>query len=173
MITTMFFIFALHLTACDRMTTEPQTRVPEKNEFLIQSSTEQNQTAMKKNWDLYYMHVTDTTFALMPEKRALKANATFSELMEALLKGPQSDLEALIPIQTKLKGVEVKNNIAYLDFTKDLIMGNYGSETEMLTIQSIVKTMKQFEEVDAVQILVEGSILDTLGGHVDISEPIR
>ena len=43
----------------------------------------------------------------------------------------------------------------------------------MLTVSAIVQTLAQFSSVKEVQILVDGKIIETLGGKVDISKPIQ
>ncbi|MGI6328707.1 MAG: GerMN domain-containing protein [Dethiobacteria bacterium] len=49
---------------------------------------------------------------------------------------------------------------------------NYGSGTEAVLLSSIVWTLTQLEEIEAVQILVEGEIVDSLGGHCSASIPL-
>lgn len=40
-------------------------------------------------------------------------------------------------------------------------------------VDSIVKTLTQLEEVDSVQILVEGKIVETITGHISIKKPLN
>ncbi len=77
-----------------------------------------------------------------------------------------------IPKGTKLLGVEVKDGLAKVDFSREF-RDNFagGSEGEALVIAVILRTMDQFDEVKKVQILVEGKPIDSLG-HADLSEPL-
>ena len=41
-----------------------------------------------------------------------------------------------------------------------------------MLIGSIVNTLTDFPEVEKVQILIEGASVETLSGHMDLSEPL-
>jgi spore germination protein GerM len=123
-------------------------------------------------YEIYFVKVTDTSFSLEGEKRNL-VKPSPSMLMAELLKGPSTkELSRILPEGTRLNSVEVASQIAYVDFSQEMTQGNFGSEAEMLAIYSIVKTLKQLPEIQAVQILIEGERTDTLWGHADIREPI-
>ena len=47
-----------------------------------------------------------------------------------------------------------------------------GSTGELLAVYSLVNTLTQLPQVAAVQILVEGEVVDSLFGHVDVSSPL-
>lgn len=66
--------------------------------------------------------------------------------------------------------VNVKEGIAYVDVsTKNL---NGSSLQERFFIDQIVKTLiESFEEIEAVQFLVEGKKVESLMGHITASEP--
>lgn len=49
--------------------------------------------------------------------------------------------------------------------------GTLERATEGVLIDSIVWTLTQLEEVEAVQILVEGQIVETLAGHIAVNKP--
>jgi hypothetical protein len=48
-----------------------------------------------------------------------------------------------------------------------------GGPGEILAIESLTKTLFQFDFVDAVDILVDGEALETLMGHVELEHPYR
>ncbi|MDQ0058126.1 GerMN domain-containing protein [Paenibacillus harenae] len=48
-----------------------------------------------------------------------------------------------------------------------------GGPGEMLAIESLTKTLFQFDFVNAVDILVDGEALETLMGHVELEHPYR
>jgi spore germination protein GerM len=124
--------------------------------------------------ELYFMKVTDTSFELGLERRSVDGRLGARELLEELLKGPQDQsLSRIIPEGTRLLDVRVENGIAYADFSAEITKSNFGAATEGVLLSSIVWTLTQLEEVEAVQILVEGQVLESLAGHVSISEPLR
>ena len=82
----------------------------------------------------------------------------YEKLMELLIQGPQNDnLVTTIPEGTKVNKAEVKGDILYLDLSKEFIENHSGGEEEeSRTIYSIVNTMTNLTEVDAVKILING-----------------
>jgi spore germination protein GerM len=125
-------------------------------------------------YQVYFIRTTDTSFHLESEVREFEQEVTPEILAQELLKGPKnSELSKTIPDDTEIISASVTSRVVTIDFTKEITMGRYGSEAEMLTLNSIFQTMTQLPDVDAVQILIEGEKVETLWGHADIREPIR
>ncbi|MFN3699563.1 MAG: GerMN domain-containing protein [Dictyoglomus sp.] len=79
-----------------------------------------------------------------------------------------------IPKGTKLLGLSVKDSIAYVNFSEEFRKNHPGGSLgELLTIYSIVNTLTEFPEIKKVQILINGAILETLAGHIDLTSPIE
>ncbi len=128
----------------------------------------------EEEYILYYMEVTATSFQLGEEKRKFESTPNPRELIDALLQGPEDDmLDRVIPEETELLEVKMENGQAYVDFSAEIAEVSYGSEVEAVLVNSLVQTLTQLEEVDTVQILVEGEIVDSLGGHISISKPLQ
>lgn len=128
----------------------------------------------EEEYILYYMEVTATSFQLGEEKRKFESTPNPRELIDALLQGPEDDmLDRVIPEETELLEVKMENGQAYVDFSAEIAEASYGSEVEAVLVNSLVQTLTQLEEVDTVQILVEGEIVDSLGGHISISKPLQ
>lgn len=128
--------------------------------------------------DIYFMEVTETSFVLGKEPREFGTfggpQVDLEEVMTELLKGPDKDeLSRVIPEGTVLRGVTLEYGVAYVDFSEELLQAEVGSEAEAVLVDSIVKTLTQLEEVDSVQILVEGEIVETIAGHISIDEPLK
>ena len=109
---------------------------------------------------LYFYN--ETTKSLVPEGRLLDVKELLEEpyrtLMELLIQGPQNEsLVATIPEGTKVNKAEVKGDVLYLDLSKEFIENHSGGEEqESITIYSIVNTMTNLTEVNAVKILIDG-----------------
>ena len=74
-----------------------------------------------------------------------------------LIEGPKDEaLEAVIPKNTKINSVELKNGVVELDLSKDFIKDVKGKENEEIIIYSIVNTLTELTEVNAVKIKIEG-----------------
>lgn len=111
---------------------------------------------------------------LVAEERAIpKVEGIARAAMEELIKGPApgSKLLPTIPKGTVLKDINIRpDGLARVDFSKELITNHSGGSLgESLTVYSIVNTLTQFPTVKQVQILVEGKVVDTIAGHVDVS----
>ena len=112
---------------------------------------------------------------LEAEVHSLKKDAMLMQLaMKILVEGPKNpNLWPVVPPATKVKGVMVKERIAYVDFSDEMVKhGLGGSSREILAVSAIVNTMTEFPEVERVQILVDGNKVNTLFGHMDVSEPL-
>lgn len=78
--------------------------------------------------------------------------------MNLLIEGPKNEkLEKAIPEGTKVNKIELKENILRIDLSKEFIENHKGgAEAEARTIYSIVNTMTQLNEVEAVKIIIDG-----------------
>ena len=82
----------------------------------------------------------------------------YRKLMELLIEGPQNtSLSKTIPDGTRVNKAELKGGTLYLDLSKEFIEKHQGGEEqESITIYSIVNTMTNLTEVNAVKILIDG-----------------
>ena len=103
-----------------------------------------------------------------------KDDLLMQQAMKLLIKGPQNPkLWAVLPPATRVKSVSVHARIAQVDFSDEIVKQSPGgSSREILAVGAIVNTLTEFAAVERVQILVEGKKVNTLFGHVDISEPL-
>jgi spore germination protein GerM len=92
-----------------------------------------------------------------------------------LAKGPeQQGMLPPLPNGTKLKDISIKDGLCTVDFSSELRENHAGgSAGELMTVYAIVNTLTQFSTVQQVQILVNGEMVDTLAGHVDLSVPLE
>lgn len=114
---------------------------------------------------------------VVPEEREVVVDRPKEEIvMEELLKGPNDpDLYPVnIPEGTKLLSIEVKEGIAYVDFSKELKEKHSGGSTgEAMTIDPIVNSLTELPNIDKVQFLIEGKKEEVLAGHVTFNEPFE
>lgn len=102
------------------------------------------------------------TDELVPEGRLIDVklllNEPYKTLMQFLIDGPKNEKsEKLIPEGTKINKIELKNDIVYIDLSKEFVENHKGGEQlESNTIYSIVNTMTQLTEVNGVKILIDG-----------------
>lgn len=116
---------------------------------------------------------------LIPEERYLpkdkSTNGTVRALVEALIEGPHTDLVETFPQETVLRGVAVKNGVASIDFGRNLIdLHPGGSASEMMTIYSLTNTITiNVPSVTRVRILIDGTGVETIKGHIDTGRPFE
>ncbi len=136
------------------------------------SSKPQKETELVK---LYFAD--EQASYLKPEVREIPLDGkTLPEAaVEELIKGPQDEeFSPTIPAETKLISLQVTDDVAYVNFSKELQTKHWGGTTgETMTVYSIVNTLADLGEgIKKVQILIEGEKTETLAGHMEITEPI-
>ena len=120
---------------------------------------------------------------LIADKRTvtLDGQEKYTAAMESLLEGTKEKGQTnIIPKQTKLRSVKVENGTATVDFTGDLrkdFVGGSTGETlfrslRLMLVGSVVDTLTEFPEVKKVQILIDGKKVESLSGHMDLSQPM-
>lgn len=104
----------------------------------------------------------------LAEEDCLKAT------VQALLDGPVGNLGPVLPPQATLRSVMVVGSELQVDFSHTLIDAHPGgSWGEILTVQALAGTVAvNFPHLRQVRILVEGAVVETLKGHVDLRQPI-
>ena len=82
----------------------------------------------------------------------------YKYLLEQLIEGPKNEkLQKVIPDNTKINNVELKGDILYIDFSHEFIDNALeGKENESKIIETIVKTVTELNEVNAIKILIDG-----------------
>ncbi|OLS03123.1 GerMN domain-containing protein [Tissierella creatinophila] len=101
----------------------------------------------------YFIPVTVPTMA--PQPNVYTA-------LDLMLQGPPSDvgLKSDLPKDLGLAGVEIKDNIAYVDITSDTTSSLNEKEVSEL-MKNIGLTLGQFKEIKSVEVLLNGKIVNT------------
>jgi spore germination protein GerM len=116
------------------------------------------------------------------ETRTIQARLHRDEEVEAvvaaLIEGPSArGAVRSLPPDARLHRAfyDEELRLLYLDFSQELVSGMEGGSTmELFTLGSILKTIAaDFPEIEAVQILIDGLEVETLGGHIDLTRPLR
>lgn len=113
--------------------------------------------------------------ALVAEKREVpKSDHPALTAVEELINGPKNpELVKVVPGTTKVKDITVKDHVAYVDFSAAFVKDHWGgSAGEILTVSAITNTLTEFPDIKQVQFMAEGKNLETLKGHLDLSEPM-
>lgn len=108
----------------------------------------------------------------VPFARAV-ARAAIEELLKGS-SGPEGE-RTVLPPGTQLRDITILDGIAYVDFSREFRDNHWGGlASEVDTIYSVVNTLGEFPTVRAVQFLLEGRPLKTIGaGAVDLAGPVK
>lgn len=100
--------------------------------------------------------------------------ACLEAIVHELVRGPQSELVAVLPTQSLLLGVQIEDDTVWLDFNRALLVNHpVGSSSELLTVHALVNTIAaNFPYLRKLVIQVDGVKIDTLRGHVDLRQPV-
>lgn len=136
-----------------------QNTQSEENQIIPEEEISEDQ--MRQTIVSLYFYNNDTK-SLASEGRLIDVKELlenpYKRLMELLIEGPQNtNLSKTIPDGTKVNKAEIKGDILYLDLSKEFIENHAGGEeAESATIYSIVNTMTNLTEVNAVKMLIDG-----------------
>ena len=96
-------------------------------------------------------------------------------ILESLINGPRSDLTPTIPAETELRAIFIAtDNICVVDLSPAIRDSHPGGcRGEMLTVYSIVNSLIiNIPSIKQVKLLIDGSDIDTLAGHLNVQNPI-
>lgn len=115
---------------------------------------------------------------LLPEKWEIKDNGkpVYENALRTLVEVKPHDntLENVFPQGTKLLGLTVTaGGLAEVNLSGEINNLGGGSLREMMLTGSVANTLTEFPEIKKVKILVEGKSVETLKGHMDLSDPLE
>jgi len=96
-------------------------------------------------------------------------------VIEELIKGPgEAKLGKVIPDGARILSLEVKDGIAYVNWSKEFQANHWGGSTgDGNTVYAIVNSLTELSEIKKVQLLLEGKVEEAILGHVDTSQPLE
>ncbi|HEX3030372.1 MAG TPA: GerMN domain-containing protein, partial [Clostridia bacterium] len=162
-------------TASEQRTVDDiQNGVP--NQSTIQESTAPEQTAPSKPGIHVTVYYQDKNGFLVPVSRKIDkqegiARATITGLVDDAQNRENIEYYGLYPVLpagTEVKGINIKEGTAVIDFNENLLSYKNG-EQERSIISSIVYTLTEFKTVQNVKILVNGCAMSALKYGTDIS----
>ncbi len=126
---------------------------------------------------LYFLSEND--YRLHPEEREIYTDIPeadqVKQMLEKLLTGSSNGGISPLPEETRLRGIFfTQRGVVYVDFSRELYLNHMsGSAAEMATVFAIVNPLvRNFESIQRVFILVDGTERETLNGHIDLTRPL-
>ncbi len=159
----------------------PTTPAPARQDpsSLASVSTPSGEEAAREETEDVVLYFVDENGDLTAEARSLSPRETPAlqarALIEALVAGPRTGLEGVLPPDTVARALHVRpDGTAYVDLNGAFAAGvSGGSEDALLAVRSIVETLtSNVPTIERVKILIEGDEPRALGGHLDLSHPL-
>ncbi len=154
-------------------TTEMEEEVDEEREEEPQADPEEEPATTAAT--LYFSDA--EAVYLEPETRQLQVSCGEElpqAVVRALVAGSETGLEDTIPPGTRVRSVAVEDGVATVDLSREFRDNHWGGATgEMMTIYSLVNSLAELDNVERVQILLEGEAEEALLGHLATGEPLK
>ena len=155
-------------------------QVPPDPDLVNSTENDNNTQITTRTALLYFVKVDDDGVITRHEvKRSIPASdSPLKDTISALLKGPNDDemgkgLMTLIPAESRILSVRVRDSIAYINFNEAFMYNKYGIEGYAGQLRQIVYSATTFPTVKYVQFLIEGRIVDYLGGEgIFVGKPV-
>ena len=160
-------------TQTERPEQKPAENKPEKP---AQPTNTPEQKIQSTEVKVYYPDESGTKLVPVETKiqfadEAEKYSAALSELMQ---KPKDKNLTTVFPSHAKVKSVTRDGDTAIVDFDGSILKGFVGGSTgEEFLVNSVVDTLTEFNEIKQVKFLIDGEEIETISGHMDLSEPIK
>lgn len=131
----------------------------------INLSTDTN-TSETREITLYFAD--KNTNKLVPELRTIKATDQLplaQYVITELIHGTENEnYNNVLDPETILIGVNITDNICFVNFRSNFISRNTGSkEEELLTVYSVVNSLTELDSIGRVQFLIDGKKIETFG----------
>ena len=115
---------------------------------------------------------------MVPEKRTVFVNKDTSDaeffriVLEELIKGPNTEnLYRTIPEGVAVEYTEVEGDLLKVDFSEEMHTNHWGGAAgESMTINSIVNTLTEFDNIKRIMPTVDGGPMSI--EHMVVEEPL-
>lgn len=116
----------------------------------------------------------DATGVTAEEREVVKSQKPLEQvIIEELIKGSNTGLSKTLPPETRLLSVKVEKGIATVDFSREVKTKHWGGTAgEAMTIDSVVASLTELDDIKKVQFLVEGKKEEAIWGHAETTGPV-
>jgi len=160
-------------------TTESQVSAEQPAQTQTQTQTQTPPPVQTRDRAVYFTQIDKDGQILQSRvtRRIPVSDSPMMDVLNILFAGPSADeinrgILNLIPKNTRILSATVRGNTAYISFSEDFLFNTFGVEGCVAQLRQIVWTVTEFQNVNDVQILVEGRRMDYLGEGIWIGSPI-
>lgn len=132
-----------------------------------------NNYLLEKKFKVYFS-TADAAYLKAESRKIDEDSDLYFQIFEELKAGPESNkLSETIPEDSQLLDYQLDNKLLTLNFNLALKTNHWGGSTgELLTVYSIVNSYTALSEVESVKILLAGEEVESLVGHLDLTQPL-
>ncbi|HWP96938.1 MAG TPA: GerMN domain-containing protein [Syntrophomonadaceae bacterium] len=145
-----------------------------KQQTAVNPSPTPSSTVANIDVKLYF--IASGTGKLAEEDRKVeKTTGMARKVIEELIKGPAvQQHSAVFPAGTRLQDINIRSTdqICVVDFSTEVKQVN-SAEQEKMLVYAVVNTLGQFPNVKGVSFMIDGKKVNTLAGHIDLSQPLK
>jgi spore germination protein GerM len=156
--------------------TEPPEEEPEATPTPTPTPTAEEEAEGVEEVAVYFAREHDSGVWVEPEVVPLDAPTVgvARAAMEALVGHAPREPErsTLAAASAEVLDADIDGDVLVVDFA-GLVDDGLGAAAEEALVQQIAHTGAQFDNVRAVQILVDGEEVESLAGHVGVQEPVE
>lgn len=147
--------------------------VIETHKSSISSQKSSSTASMKVK--LYVGKMSDKFISLVPvEKDIPKSSTPLKDTIKALIEYRDENYLNLIPLNTRINNVWIKDSFVYIDFSEEFNYNSYGVAGYNIQVYQIVYTATQFENLKGVYFYINGKPIKYLGGEgFLINNPVK
>lgn len=124
---------------------------------------------------LYFARVVGGKLRMVAISRELPGGLSPARAaLEELIRGEvPRGCERPLPPGTTVRSVTVSDDLVTVDLSREFqTLFRGGSDNEGVTVYSVVNTLTSLPGIEEVQILVGGEKVNTIGGHLVLSDPL-
>jgi spore germination protein GerM len=168
----IIIISSLLLTSCTKKDTVSITNSEKEKKIAFSKDIDNNNLLDLK---IYFDSSSKlNNVKVSQEKRVIKKDELLAEtIMNELIKGPsvKGQLSPILPNDTRLLTLSIKDNIAYINLSKEANIPMTFSK-EKTCIKSIVLSLTQVSTINKVKISIENTDINIFGNNFDLSKPV-
>jgi len=155
----------------------PRPQTPTQAEPRPQTTTPA--PAQTRDRSIYFTQINNDGQILQSKvtRRVTVSDSPMQDALNVMFAGPSAEelnrgILSLIPANTRILSATVRGSTAYISFSEDFLFNTFGVEGYVAQLRQIVWTVTEFQNVNDVQILIEGRRMDYLGEGIWIGSPI-
>jgi spore germination protein GerM len=116
----------------------------------------------------------NANYLQIEERELAQDSDLYYHIFEELKAGPEdSELGETIPAGSQLLDYKIEEKLIILNFNREFRDNHWGGSTgELMTVYSIVNSYTDLDQIESVRILIEGEEVESLVGHLDLSQPL-